>query len=307
MIEKIHWLITTLILSLALFLATSAGAADKVVVIPLFDDCTCPPATAPTDPVPDQSPPRVNYNLEGAIVIDKVTRLVWQTSGSTTRIYANAEAFCQQLEPYEGLNRFRLPTVYELMTIVDYDGYHLFINNVFTNTSLSEYWTSTRSAANSENVWAINFGGGDVITIDDQTALQVRCVMGQTVNYGNFKDNDNGTVSDLATGLMWQQQELSSDMSWYDAMNYCSVLELGNHKDWHLPNIKELYSIVDTKLHTPALEHFAFPTIVGDLFWSATSNVDLMSNAYRISFIDGTVRQTAKETKHYVRCVRSQQ
>jgi hypothetical protein len=281
-------------------------AQQKVVVIPLMDDCTYPP----TDFVPDPSPSKDDYNLEGDIVKDRVTGLIWQTSGSGPINYAGAVSYCQTLEPYEGINRFRLPTVHELMTIMDFGGFPPLINDIFTDTSSNYYWTSTQFAGSIENVWVVGFLGGIVYTRSTQETNEfgVRCVMGQTVTYGDFKDNDDGTVSDLATGLIWQQQEHSTTLSWSDAIDYCSDLELGDYKDWRLPNIKELHSIIDAKLFDPALEFFAFPEIGPEVyFWSATSDVDLERNAYSVNIDDGFVGQSSKNNPYSVRCVRSKQ
>lgn len=74
----------------------------------------------------------------------------------------------------------------------------------------------------------------------------VRYVRGP-INYGtnNFKDNGDGTVSDLATGFMWMQQDSLEGMDWSSALQWCENSNVGDFTDWHLPNAKELHSIVD--------------------------------------------------------------
>ena len=77
----------------------------------------------------------------------------------------------------------------------------------------------------------------------------VRFVRGNP-EYGknNFKDNNNGTISDLATGLMWQKSDSKKAMSWEDALSWAQQKNreqyLG-YSDWRVPNAKELQSIVD--------------------------------------------------------------
>ncbi|MFC1615561.1 DUF1566 domain-containing protein [Patescibacteria group bacterium] len=71
---------------------------------------------------------------------------------------------------------------------------------------------------------------------------------GQDANYsGNqpsYIDNGNGTVSDLNTGLMWQQDP-GEKVSYSQAVDTLESFELAGYDDWRLPTIKELYSLMD--------------------------------------------------------------
>jgi hypothetical protein len=60
----------------------------------------------------------------------------------------------------------------------------------------------------------------------------------------SYRDNGDGTVSDLVTGLMWTSdpgQKVSFDVA-QNAVGRCRV---GGHSDWRLPTVKELYSLID--------------------------------------------------------------
>jgi len=59
-----------------------------------------------------------------------------------------------------------------------------------------------------------------------------------------YQDNGDGTVSDLATGLMWQQDPGSNKYTYAQAVANASGITLGGHNDWRLPTIKELYSLI---------------------------------------------------------------
>lgn len=59
-----------------------------------------------------------------------------------------------------------------------------------------------------------------------------------------FRDNGDGTVSDLTTGLTWTKA-FRNPSSWEEAVQAARALEAGGHHDWRLPTIKELYSLVD--------------------------------------------------------------
>jgi len=57
------------------------------------------------------------------------------------------------------------------------------------------------------------------------------------------RDNGDGTVSDLVTGLMWQQD--FSRSAWAQAPALAAAARTGGHADWRVPTIKELYSLMD--------------------------------------------------------------
>ena len=59
-----------------------------------------------------------------------------------------------------------------------------------------------------------------------------------------YIDNGDGTVTDLNTGLMWQQDP-GPKVTYQEAMNRAQNLTLGGYDDWRLPSIKELYSLMD--------------------------------------------------------------
>ena len=64
---------------------------------------------------------------------------------------------------------------------------------------------------------------------------------------GEFADNGNGTVTDSAAELMWQQGE-GGLRSWQDVSAYCAALSLAGHDDWRLPTVEELRSLADETL-----------------------------------------------------------
>ena len=77
----------------------------------------------------------------------------------------------------------------------------------------------------------------------------VKCVRGNA-SYGvnDFTDNGGGTVVDLATGLMWSQDDSKGGVDWQAALSWVQERNSENylgHSDWRLPDAKELQSIVD--------------------------------------------------------------
>ena len=74
----------------------------------------------------------------------------------------------------------------------------------------------------------------------------VRYVRGNP-DYGenDFVDNGDGTVTDKASGLVWQKVDDGKTRDWEEALACAENLKLADHEDWRLPNAKELQSIVD--------------------------------------------------------------
>lgn len=81
-----------------------------------------------------------------------------------------------------------------------------------------------------------------------------RAFYGQDAHYQglqpSYRDNGDGTVSDLVTGLMWSKAVDSEKVSLQEAYQIASSLKLGGHGDWRVPPIKELYSLIDFRGYT---------------------------------------------------------
>ncbi len=61
-----------------------------------------------------------------------------------------------------------------------------------------------------------------------------------------YRDNGDGTVSDLNTGLMWvKTPDLARKATYAQAVAGAATCRVGGHDDWRLPTIKELYSLMD--------------------------------------------------------------
>ena len=153
------------------------------------------------------------------------------------------------------------------------------------------------------------FGSGHVQYGYKGVTCYVRCVRDGQLNFGNFQDNGNGTVTDKSTGLMWQQGEPGT-MSWGAALDYCEGLTLprGGYSDWRLPNIIELESITDDTVFAPAIDTNAFPNAVASVYRSSTTQAySPYYMAWGVDFYDGSVYGYYKGDFDYVRCVRAGQ
>ena len=119
-------------------------------------------------------------------------------------------------------------------------------------------------------------------------------------------DNDDGTVTDVATGLIWQQQDDSDLRTHPEAIAYCQDLILAGHSNWRLPNIKELTSIVDYRTDVPAIDQVAFRISIASAsrsdYWSSHVDQD-GNNAWYVDFRFGVVSKGGEDI-FFTRCVR---
>jgi hypothetical protein len=56
-----------------------------------------------------------------------------------------------------------------------------------------------------------------------------------------FRDNGDGTISDVRSGLMWlKNTDYSAEMNYKDAVNYCKNFKAAGYSDWRLPQKSEI-------------------------------------------------------------------
>jgi len=121
--------------------------------------------------------------------------------------------------------------------------------------------------------------------------------------YADFtRDNTAQIVTDNATGLQWQD-DVNVTKSWTEAIDYCETLTLGNHTDWRLPNLNELFFIADRSKTNPAIDS-TFKNVVPNWHWSSTTVVGKENFAWRVGFNYGDDDWDGKSNSHYVKCVR---
>lgn len=218
--------------------------------------------------------PAYQDNADGTVT-DRHTGLMWQK----TPDLANKSTFVQALSGAKkcrlaGHSDWRLPTIKELYSLIDFRGYsartpaqsrpyidaHYFAfawGDEAKGERLidAQYWSATEyvgtTMRGNPTVFGVNFADGRIkgypkVSPRGEMRQFVRYVRGNP-KYGvnDFADNGDGTVTDRATGLMWQKADSSRPMSWKEALAYAEGLVLAGQSDWRLPNAKELQSIVD--------------------------------------------------------------
>jgi len=117
-----------------------------------------------------------------------------------------------------------------------------------------------------------------------------------------FKDNGDGTVTDVDTGFTWQRAHVKKN--WEAAISYCKGLKHANHQDWRLPKLEELRTIIDMTRSDPAIDLKMFPGTKASLYWSATLFEPNPHNAMVVDFSNGRFYSDEMFFTNYVRCVR---
>jgi hypothetical protein len=287
------------LLSFSLLLAVPVVAQNKVVVIPLLGS----EQIEPWAPVAAVSPPSSSYSLGTNYIVDNETGLIWQQSDDNTlRTWEEAWNYCTGNDAGLPGTGWRLPANDELMSIVNYGVNNPAINGVvFPGTNGAFYWSATTSHYGNR-AWLVDFFDGEVTNWGKINTCYVRCVRELPNRQNLFKNNNNGTVSDLATGLTWQREnDFYGTLT--EATSYCQGLSLAGG-GWRLPTIKELRSIVDDRVREPAIDGGFFPGTANFDYWSSTLIADGRDYAWCVDFLTGYAGPIIASENRPLRCVR---
>ena len=199
---------------------------------------------------------------EGDVIHDTNTGLYWEyKSDNETDVNSGlkrfsfndaAEVHISELNSasFGGYDDWRVPNKDELRSIFDYGKDESVIPEIFGCCPVGDYWTKNVYKLQPYFSWVLfsGFGSGIAKRTDAQNfVIAVRG--GNDRRFGEpdpsrFIDNGDGTVTDEATGLMWQK-DTNKRMGPKDAENYIAGMDLAGYTDWRLPNIKELNTILN--------------------------------------------------------------
>ena len=260
-----------------------------------------------------------SYSDMGGMVKDNTTKLLWQDNASNSSSWNDAINYCKNIQfLYNNTfyENWRLPTVQELQTLVDYSQYSPpLTEGTFHISSDTDYWSSSVAVQDNNKAWIVSFYSyGDILFLKKDITSTIRCVWGESLTHPKLsRNNETEIVTDKTTGLQWQDNVgiITVKRNWINAINYCeSTLSLGGYHDWRLPNINEILSIVRYSQSDPAVDTFRFKYTAPSAalyytYWSSTSSVSYSNQALGVNFNDGSLSSGYKETfNYYVRCVR---
>ena len=244
-----------------------------------FKHITPPPSGEPFFGQDAQHPePTPSYKDNGdGTVSDLNTGLMWVQARGPMLTWDAARAGAGNCR-VGGYSDWRMPTIKELYSLINFNGgFHLraadstpyldtkYFGFTYGDESHGERgidcqdWSATEyvgtTMGGNPTVFGVNFADGrikgypKVFPGGRMVQKYVRYVRGNP-SYGqnDFHDNDDGTIIDRATGLMWSKADSGKGMNWEDSLAWvqqCNAKQYLGHSDWRLPNAKELQSIVD--------------------------------------------------------------
>ncbi len=208
----------------------------------------------------------------------------------------------------------------------------------FVEVFLGWYWTSTTAAINTAYAWYIHMEGGRMFYGNKKQSCllwpvrgkgsiilpatgQTECYdseggviscggLGQdgSLRYGKawpakrFEVVGN-TVIDNLTNLGWLQTAnlTKGQVTWEEA--FAAIKQLNQESElpcrWRLPNINELESLVDCRMHSPALSEGHPFQNVQDAYWSSTTSFFELDWAWALYLTRGAVGVGQKINPHF--------
>lgn len=263
-----------------------------------------PMPNTPSSGLPN--PQAYDARVPGAI-LDRVTGLLWQQAvdpGSYD--WAAANRYCGSLT-LAGHHDWRLPSLVELVSIVDLARADPAIDSAaFPATPSLPFWSSQTIAGNSGLAWYVYFKNGGAYAGNDVSDPQrIRCVSGAvpSARAPSCFVSSAATVYDPHTKLTWQRAVDSGSFTSVDAQRYCAALDAAGG-GWRLPSLKELMTLVDVTRVDPAIDTGAFPATPSEFFWSSTPSLTPAGAAWGTNFNAGSAGASLAASMGRARCVR---
>ncbi|MFK5975237.1 MAG: DUF1566 domain-containing protein [Sulfurovum sp.] len=122
-----------------------------------------------------------------------------------------------------------------------------------------------------------------------------------TTIYADFSKSGD-IVKDNTTNLKWQDSKRVMISKWKHATLYCGELSLNGYKDWRLPTIKELNTLIDDSKAKDTIYSPFIPT--SKIYWSATPVQGDRQFSWSVNFSDSLTQNADKTFLHALKCVR---
>ncbi|MDA8124677.1 MAG: DUF1566 domain-containing protein [Deltaproteobacteria bacterium] len=103
--------------------------------------------------------------------------------------------------------------------------------------------------------------------------------VGSAAAANRFVNNNDGTVTDTQTGLLWADHDSGVDNTWYNADYFCKNYSGGGKTGWRMPSAAELLA-----LHAGG----AYGSVIkktGDFLWASETVGG--THGYTVSFVSG--------------------
>ncbi|MCP3876621.1 MAG: DUF1566 domain-containing protein [Desulfobacteraceae bacterium] len=267
------------------------------------------------------NPPAYQNNGDGTVT-DRVTGLMWSKAVEKTKVSLKEAKMIADQMSLGGHTDWRVPNIKELYSLMNFSGNTGNANRgslanaiPFINTDYFDFrfgnvmageryidaqWlSSTKYVSTTMNgdltLFGVNFADGRIKGYGyqkrnrrrPQKKFYVRFVRGNPYGENDFIDNDNGTITDQATGLVWMKEDSGKGMNWKQALAFAENMNYAGYDDWRLPNAKELQYLVDytrspDTTNSPAIDPvFQTSSIFNEAgqkdypyFWTSTTHLE---------------------------------
>ncbi|PTN31580.1 DUF1566 domain-containing protein [Desulfonatronum sp. SC1] len=225
----------------------------------------------------------------------------------------NAASLC-------GYTDWRVPSIKELESITHLETFSPTIDTTyFPNTSIMYYWSSSPNADNNRYAWVLYFKvgssymyglrgsaervllarGGHPVEASTQAGHCMNNIPPSNPDSIYTVSNNGNTVTDIRTGLMWKTcpegqtwtgrtcSGSYNTFTWIGALAHAESHVFANHRDWRLPNVKELRSLVDECRAYPSINETFFPNSLSQSYWTSSPSADNSLKSKVVVFIFG--------------------
>ena len=240
-----------------------------------------------------------------SVLKDTMTNLYWKNTENSLS-HARAKKQCESISD---LNKnWRLPTTLELAGLINFNAFPTVDPEVepilFTRNAAVQVWASEISGTE-EFYYYVNFKTGLNASQVNSEYLHTLCVSG-TSPVSLFK-KFNEYVIDEKRELMWQDgsgTKVRTSITWDESIAYCNTLNWAGYDDWRVPNMSEVFTILDYSRVTHQIKEFS---VASRAMWSSTSlSSHPDENAYTaVEAYGNTQFKNKARDKRAVRCVRS--
>ena len=275
---------------------------------------------------------RFTNNGSGTIS-DKLTGLTWSKN---TIIISSPKNFTLSLTYADELvlgsaDDWRIPNSTEFSSLFSYEetGLTSYLSSFFDNINATDTWwtssnnlttvqvynlksciSSSSGISNSNNLWAVR-GESEFLPQTGQTQSHftnddAHYMKGVAWPELRFCDNNDGTITDNMTSLMWFREVLDDVEAWSDAIDHVEtkinsgVENNHNYKDWFIPNIRELQTLLNFRDSNSMawLDENGFYLRTG-FFWSSTTQFTVTGYVYQINFSTNQFQYNDKSATIY--------
>jgi len=257
--------------------------------------------------------PEPRFKVAADVAVDRSSGLVWPRDAGLSPFplsWGEALEFASELDQARqfGHQGWRLPTRAEFFSLVSHVRVNpaIVVPSCFSNLFNGYYWTGTPCARLEDQAWSVHLSGGRVVRGMKHTSFMVWPVCPDPEVEGGPGDRPDsedasdrfgfsrGLVTDRTTGLTWLRQgnPAGRALNWQDALDMVRQMNrkrLEGRGDWRLPNIRELESLLDDQVHSPAVHPLAGFENVADFYWSSTTSVWDPAYAWTLYTRDGYI------------------